>query len=71
MSYFRICPHCGANLDPGERCDCTPLAKSQTSGNLDKKTARGADNTTDGKAEQSLTDAVSASTISKNEEDFK
>lgn len=22
MSYFRTCPHCGAHLDPGERCDC-------------------------------------------------
>lgn len=22
MSYYRICPNCGANLDPGERCDC-------------------------------------------------
>lgn len=22
MSYFRTCPICGANLDPGERCDC-------------------------------------------------
>ena len=22
MSYFRICPLCGAHLDPGERCDC-------------------------------------------------
>lgn len=20
--YFNICPICGANLDPGERCDC-------------------------------------------------
>ena len=20
--YYRICPHCGAHLDPGERCDC-------------------------------------------------
>ena len=19
---FRTCPHCGASLDPGERCDC-------------------------------------------------
>ena len=22
MKYFRICPYCHANLDPGERCDC-------------------------------------------------
>ena len=21
-SYYRICPLCGAHLDPGERCDC-------------------------------------------------
>ena len=23
VSYYRTCPHCGANLDPGESCDCT------------------------------------------------
>lgn len=22
MSYFWTCSHCGANLDPGEKCDC-------------------------------------------------
>lgn len=22
MSYYSKCPHCGANLDPGETCDC-------------------------------------------------
>ena len=22
MSYYRTCPECGANLDPGEHCDC-------------------------------------------------
>jgi len=22
MSYYRKCPECGANLDPGETCDC-------------------------------------------------
>ena len=21
-TYYHICPHCGASLDPGERCDC-------------------------------------------------
>lgn len=20
--YYRVCPDCGCNLDPGERCDC-------------------------------------------------
>jgi len=32
MSAYRICPDCGAALDPGERCDC--WGKSQTLGNL-------------------------------------
>lgn len=22
MAYYNKCPECGANLDPGERCDC-------------------------------------------------
>lgn len=22
MAYYRTCPMCGANLDPGEKCDC-------------------------------------------------
>lgn len=22
MSYWHVCPYCGAYLDPGERCDC-------------------------------------------------
>ena len=22
MSYYHTCEYCGANLDPGERCDC-------------------------------------------------
>ena len=22
MSYYHTCPRCGANLDPGESCDC-------------------------------------------------
>ena len=27
---FRICPCCGAALDPGELCDCIEKAASQT-----------------------------------------
>ena len=23
MSYYHVCPLCGAHLDPGESCDCT------------------------------------------------
>lgn len=22
MSYYNVCPYCGAHLDPGERCTC-------------------------------------------------
>ena len=22
MAYYRVCPDCGAHLDPGEKCDC-------------------------------------------------
>ena len=22
MCYYKTCPECGANLDPGEQCDC-------------------------------------------------
>lgn len=28
MSYYRTCPHCGDNLDPGEVCRC-PATSSQ------------------------------------------
>ena len=23
-TYYKTCPSCGANLDPGEHCDCEP-----------------------------------------------
>lgn len=22
MAYYKVCPDCGAALDPGEKCDC-------------------------------------------------
>lgn len=22
-NYYKVCPHCGAHIDPGERCSCT------------------------------------------------
>ena len=29
MAFFRTCPRCGANLDPGERCDCGRTEKER------------------------------------------
>ena len=34
MAYFDICEHCGATLDPGEKCTCekeTEIYKSKLS----------------------------------------
>ena len=25
-TYYKTCPHCGSNLDPGEKCDCTTMS---------------------------------------------
>ena len=27
--YYRECPLCGANLDPGEKCDCQDAKKKR------------------------------------------
>lgn len=29
MAYFNICPNCGSNLDPGEKCDCEQEQKKR------------------------------------------
>ena len=29
MAYYTTCPNCGANLDPGEKCDCYLENKEQ------------------------------------------
>lgn len=26
-TYYRVCPYCGAHLDPGEPCDCHSWAR--------------------------------------------
>lgn len=28
--YYKICPHCKGNLDPGEKCDCQDKEKKYT-----------------------------------------
>ena len=36
MSYYRTCPGCGANLDPGEVCeDCRDKARGARATNTD------------------------------------
>ena len=56
MSYYHTCPYCGANLDPGERCDCRD----------EEEATPGATNTEGGKAEKVLSGSDSASMITQN-----
>lgn len=28
MPYYEPCPRCGANLDPGEKCDCKEVTEN-------------------------------------------
>lgn len=78
MSYYKVCLHCGAHLDPGEACDCagsmysrlTEENKRKVNEAIDRmiekqKAAQGATNTQDGKAEH-VERAVSASIITQN-----
>lgn len=29
-TYYWTCPHCGANLDPNEKCDCKSKEANKT-----------------------------------------
>lgn len=40
MCYYRKCPLCGANLDPGEACDCSQERNTIT-GEPEKKSNAG------------------------------
>lgn len=79
MSYYKICPHCGAHLDPGESCDCRPVPVSEDLRRIlgmtqeecaavleTIKTAQSAANALDGAVEQNLDGTVSTSTINEN-----
>lgn len=37
MSFYRICPKCGAHLDPDEKCECESLEQKQE-GFFDQRT---------------------------------
>lgn len=30
MAYYRTCPYCGSNNDPGETCDCRAETKKES-----------------------------------------
>ncbi len=55
MSYYRVCPNCGAHLDPGESCDCQRKTKAPVS----------AANADEGKVE--TVERVSASIMNETE----
>lgn len=61
MSYYRVCPHCGAALDPGERCDCQD----------EKKAAAGVRSTSNGKAGYEFTNQIPAPNVSETPGGFK
>lgn len=35
--YYRVCPYCHANLDPGETCDCQNQAQTSAKMLTEKK----------------------------------
>lgn len=37
MSWYKECEHCGATLDPGERCDCAAEFLGSTKKESDRK----------------------------------
>lgn len=43
---YRICPHCGAALDPGERCDCREETESEPRTNHEQTPRKFAPTTT-------------------------
>lgn len=42
MCYYRKCPLCGANLDPGESCTCE--SENQENSQMEEKNDDGNDN---------------------------
>ena len=60
VSYYRICPDCGVNLDPGEICDCQDK----------KETALGVSSTQSGTAKQKVSETdCFASSVPENKEE--
>lgn len=45
MSYYYKCPNCGANLDPGEICECNTENQNYNVTENCEKNQEGSDNT--------------------------
>lgn len=68
MSYYRLCPECGAALDPGEVCDCRTsngFSENQTEA---KKAVVNASNTDNGKAGYGMRYQIPASHDNRDRE---
>ena len=46
MSYYRTCPYCRANLDPGEPCDCQKKRAAPDATNIESGKVKVIDQTT-------------------------
>ena len=66
---YRICPYCGAALDPGERCDCKSEAESQTPKKKRKKKTAPVLAHQSGRVEKGLPTNLSTTILRKNKED--
>ena len=40
MAVYKVCPYCGAHLDPGERCDCKEQQEKRQSAAEKEQEAR-------------------------------
>ena len=63
------CPSCGAALDPGERCDCRDIKKSQAPKKKRKKNAAPVLQHQDGKVESVLSSQNSTAILHNHMED--
>lgn len=64
MSYYHICPICGAALDPGERCDCQAESKPSTKLEKTEKAAPVLEHRS-GRVETGLQTHISTSSLTK------
>lgn len=66
---YRICPYCGAALDPGEICDCKREAESQAHGKKRKKKAAPVRQHQNGQEEKGLPTNFSTDILQNDRED--